>query len=49
MESVKVGQPLHRQTVLVLFAPDVHFGQMLGEPFTGSLGLGAISKSAIYD
>ena len=49
MEVVKVRQPLGRQAVLVLFALDIHFHQMLGKPFTGSLGLGAVCKSAIHD
>jgi hypothetical protein len=48
MEVVKIRQALHRQTVLVLFAFDVFFHQMLGKPFTSSLGLGAVRKSSIY-
>jgi hypothetical protein len=49
IEVVKVGQPLHRQAVIVFLALDVHFHQMLGKPFTGTLGLGTVCKSAIYD
>ena len=49
IKVAKVRQPLRRQAVLVLFALDIHFRQMLGKPFTGALGLGAVCKSAIYD
>ena len=49
IQIVKVSQPLHRQAVFVFFALDVHFHQMLGKPFTGTLGLGTVCKSAIYD
>ena len=49
MEVVKVRQPLDHQAVLVFFALDVYFHQMLGKPFTGSLGLGAVCKSAVDD
>jgi len=49
IKVVKVRQPLHRQAVFVFFALNVHFFQMLGKPFTGTLGLGTVCKSAIYD
>jgi hypothetical protein len=49
IQVVKVRQPLHRQAMLVFFAFDVHFHQMLEKPFTGTLGLGTICKSTIYD
>jgi hypothetical protein len=49
IKVAKVRQPLHRQAVFVFFALDVHFHQMLGKPFTGTLGLGTVCKSAIYD
>jgi hypothetical protein len=44
MEVVKVRQPLHRQAVLVLFALDVLFHQMLGKPFTSPLDLIPLPK-----
>jgi hypothetical protein len=44
---VKVRQPLHRQAVLVFFALDVPFHQMLGKPLARALGLGTVCKSAI--
>jgi len=49
IQIVKVRQPLHRQAVVVSFAVDVHFHQMLGKPFAGTLGFGTVCKSAIYD
>ena len=35
--------------LFVLFALDVHFHEMRGKPFTGTLGLRTVCKSAIYD
>jgi hypothetical protein len=48
VEILKIGQPVHRQPVFVLFALDVHFHQMPGQPFTGPLGLGTVCQSAVY-
>jgi len=48
IKGLKVRHPLHRQAVLVLFARDVHFHQMLGKPFTGTPGLGTVCKRAVY-
>jgi hypothetical protein len=47
VELTKVRQSMHRQAVLVFFARDVHFHQVPGEPFTGSLGLGTVCKSTV--
>jgi hypothetical protein len=49
IKIAKVRQPLHRQAVFVFFASDVDFHQMLGKPFTSTLCLGTVCKSAIYD
>jgi hypothetical protein len=49
IQVVKVREPLHRQAVLVFFALDVHFHQMLEQPFTGTPGLGTVCKGTIYD
>jgi len=49
IKVVKVRQPFHRQAMFVFFALDVHFHQMLGKAFTGTLGLGTVCKSAIDD
>jgi hypothetical protein len=38
---------MHRQAMLVFFAPDVQFHQMSGKPFTGPLGLGTVCKSIV--
>jgi hypothetical protein len=48
IQIVKVRQALHRQAVFVSFAVEVDFHQMLGKPFTSTLGLGTVCKSAIY-
>jgi hypothetical protein len=48
IEIAKVRQSFHRQAVFVLFARDVLFHQMLGKPFSGSLRLGTVRKSAVY-
>ena len=48
IEIAKIRQSVHRQAVLVLFAPDIDFHQMPGEPLAGALGLGTVCKCAVY-
>jgi hypothetical protein len=48
IESAKIGQSVHRQAVLVLFAIDVYFHQMPGQPLTRALRLGTVCKRAVY-
>jgi hypothetical protein len=49
IEIAKVRKAFHRQAVFVLFALNVLFHQMLGKPFAGSLRLGTVCKSTVYD
>jgi hypothetical protein len=47
IQMLKKRQSVHRQAMFVFFAVDEHFHQMLGKPFTGTLCLGTVCKSAI--
>jgi hypothetical protein len=47
IKIAKVRQSMHCQAVFVFFAVDVHFHQMPGKPFAGSLCLGTVCKSAV--
>jgi hypothetical protein len=48
VQVAKVRYSVHRQAVLVFFALDVQFHQMLGEPFTGAPRLETVGEGAVY-